>query len=180
MKKKYSLLFLFFILIFFGCKNDENIEGYNDSLKVSIVDTFTVDTNSTETFSDERIVLDTQILFFMPSPSERQEIIKFYGTYDQYQFQSVFNNFVALSNTVKSAMKSQGITVEVTYAKMFIFPMADDTMSYSLELEGQILGFILSDGVNVPLIRNGVQKTKDVSNDIRNFYNLSNFSIAGY
>jgi len=169
-----------FSTFFPSCKTDAENEGLNDSLKLTLIDSTTVDTIPNDIVVDERIVSDTQILFFMPSPKERQEIQKFYGTYSQYEFLDMFNNFVALTNNVKRAMRTSNIEVEVTYAKKFTFPMQDDTLVYDLEFEGQMLGIILSDGVNYPLIKNGVQKTKDVSNDIRNYFNLSNFSIAGY
>ncbi|MBN2662776.1 MAG: hypothetical protein JXR68_03930 [Bacteroidales bacterium] len=170
------LSLILFLLIFYSCKNDNEESDNMDSLKITIIDSTTID-SSNITVSSERIVADTQILFFMPSPKERQDFIKFYGVYSQYEFQTMFTNFGNLSNSVKSAMRTSGIPVEVTYAKKFIFPLSDDTLIYDLSIEGQMLGFILSDGINYPLIRNGVQKTRDVSNDIRNYFNISNFSI---
>lgn len=177
--KIFTLLFVTFAISLYSCKSDKNLENNSDSLIVTIVDTLTVDTISNIDVVTERTITDTIVLFFMPSPQERQELLKFYGTYSQYEFQAIFNNFTNLSRSVKNAMWSIGITVEVTYAKKFVFPMQTDTMTYDLENENQLFGYILSDGVNYPLIKNGVQRTKDVSNDIRNFYNISNFSIAG-
>lgn len=181
MKKNTSItiflsLFLF-LLIFYSCKNDNEEGNYMDSLKVTIIDTTIIDSSNT-TIPTERIVSDSQILFFMPSPKERQDFIKFYGVYSQYEFQTMFTNFNNLSNSVKNAMRTTGIPVEVTYAKKFIFPLKDDTLIYDLNTEEQIIGFILADGVNYPLIRNGVQKKGNVSNDIRDYFNISNFSLS--
>lgn len=164
------------LLMLFSCKNDSDELHSIDSLKIVIEDSSSV-VKVDEELDEARIVADTQILFFMPSPEKKKDIVKFYGLYNQYEFQTVFSNFSNLANSVKSAMYSHDIKVEVTYATKFIFPIENDTLIYDLELEDQILGYILTDGKNMPLIKNGVQLTKDVSNDIRNYYNLANFSI---
>ena len=177
MKFRLLIIILSGFILTFSCKNDNTKNGIIDSLKVDIIDTDDslniIDSESDKT----RIIADTQVLFFMPSPQEKQKLIKFYGTYNQYEFQAIFNNFSILSKNIKKALQKQAITVEVTYAKKFIFLTTDDTLIYDLKLENQFMGYILADGVNTPLIRNGVPRTKDVSNDIRNYYNIVNFNI---
>ncbi len=176
--KQYTLIILGIVLIFISsCKPENTQEGNLDSLKVDISDTSFQDTiNGDLTVENQvRTLLDTQILFFMPAPDERQNIINYYGSYNQYEFQNVFNNFMSLSRTVKNKLTGIDIPVEVTYAKQFVFPLDSDTIVYDLKIEDQIMGYILFDGVNQPLIRNGVQRSRDVTNDIRNYFNLTNF-----
>jgi hypothetical protein len=171
----FAIVVLLFYMV--SCKEDNNEEQIStDSIKVNFVGNS--DTDVEPANIEEKVVRDTQVLFFLPSPRERVQMVKFYGTYDQYDFQAVFNNFLNLSQVVKSALKPRGIPVEVTYAKRFVFPMTDDTLIYDLEEENQIMGYILADGESMPLIKNGVQKRRQVSNDLRNYFNLKNFKIA--
>ncbi|MBN2890619.1 MAG: hypothetical protein JXL97_02015 [Bacteroidales bacterium] len=179
MKNRSVHFFLIIVVFLFvaSCGREDNAKNNIDSLKIELIDTSIVNNNLGDEYDKTRVVSDTQILFFMPSPKEKQELIKFYGTYNQYELQVVFSNFSNLSKNVKSALSQYGIKVEVTYATKFIFPMKDDTLVYDLKIENQIMGYVLADGVNNPLIKSGVQKTKDVSNDIRNYFNISNFSV---
>jgi hypothetical protein len=178
MKIRNGILIVMLLSLFIvSCRDDNENQGVIDSIKVNIVDTFQIQNPNDIELEKTRIIVDTQVLFFMPSPKEKQELFKFYGTYNQYEFQTVFTNFSLLSRNVKSTLQPYGINVEVTYSTEFVFPMQDDTLVYNLELEGQFMGYILSDGQNMPLIKNGVQKSKDVSNDIRNYFNIANFSL---
>jgi hypothetical protein len=183
MNKKYLILFSILILIFSQCKKKQHEQNtnINDSLKISINDSSYADSANSEDIigkEKEKIVTDTQVIFFLPSPQSRQELIKFYGTYNQYEFQNIFSNFIDLSRSVKYALKSKKIPVEITYAKRFVFPLDSDTLVYDLEQEDQIMGYILFDGVNPPLIKNGLQKRKQVSNDLRNYFNLAKFKLS--
>jgi len=177
-KKCFFVILGFVLLIHIAsCKQESSQSGNLDSLKVDISDTSFQDTSNIGIDGEDQVrtLLDTQILFFMPAPNERQNIINYYGSYNQYEFQNIFNNFVSLSRTVKTKMTGINIPVEVTYAKQFVFPLDSDTVVYDLKVEDQIMGYILFDGVNQPLIRNGVQRSRDVTNDIRNYFNLTNF-----
>ncbi len=179
--KRYFFIILTVVVFFLlsNCKEDTDDNRLStDSIKVDLSDTTVVDTSGIVTDIDERVIVDTQVVFFLPSPRERMQMVKFYGTYDQYDFQAVFNNFLNLSQVVRSNLRSRGIPVEITYAKRFVFPMQDDTLVYDLEKEDQMMGYILADGINMPMIKNGVQKRKQVSNDIRNYFNLKNFNLG--
>lgn len=171
------LVVLLSFLLTVSCRDDNENQGVVDSIKVDVVDTLKIQNPIDEEVKKTRIVTDTQVIFFMPSSKGKEELFKFYGTYNQYELQAIFTNFSLLSRNVKNTLQSYGIPVEVTYASEFIFPMEDDTLVYNLKLEGQYMGYILADGQNMPLIKNGVQKTKDVSNDIRNYFNIANFSL---
>ncbi len=179
MRRYFFIIAVIFSFLLTNCKEDSDENTLStDSIKVNLSDTTVVDTSGIVTDVDERVIVDTQVVFFLPSPRERMQMIKFYGTYDQYDFQAVFNNFLNLSQVVRSALRARGIAVEITYAKRFVFPMQDDTLVYDLEKEDQMMGYILADGINMPMIKNGVQKRKQVSNDIRNYFNLKNFNLG--
>ncbi len=180
-KKLFLILFIF--ILFFSCKKERNNKNNNfrDSMKVELKDTTANKLNLDENKASSPQVMfvrDTEVLFFLPSPKQRQELVKFYGMYDQYRFRDIFSNFIDLSNTAKNVLRKRGIPVEITYSKRFIFPLDSDTVVYDVNLEDQIMGYILADGQNPPLIKNGVSKKNQLSKDLRNYFNLSNFKIS--
>jgi len=176
-----ALLIVFSLTVSCGHSDPDGDNTPEDNFKIKVDSIAAKDSTNPDGAVDEdvRIISDTQVLFFMPSPAERRELINYYGAYNQYEYQTIFNSFIDLSKTVKSGLSGRGIKVEVTYAKKFIFPTEQDTIVYDLTLEDQVLGFIIADGINPPIIRNGVQSTRDVSNDLRNYFNLKNFSLYG-
>lgn len=179
---KTFFLTLLLMISLFSCKKDskKNVQS-QDSLALIVDDISegqtSLNNNTSEPKTKIRTIIDTQVYFFLPSPKERQDLIKFYGMYNQYQFRDIFSNFIDLSNTAKSLLITRDINVEITYAKRFIFPLDGDTIIYDVELEDQILGYILADGINPPLIKNGVTKKDQLSKDLRNYFNLVGFRI---
>lgn len=162
----------------FSCKREDKNDKFNENdLKMDVKKDTSKNDDAVNPDAKIRYIEDTMVIFFMPSPKERQELLKFYGMYDQYQFMDIFSNFIDLANTAKSILSSRKIPVEITYAKRFIFPTQTDTVIYDTSLEDQIMGYILADGVNPPLVKNGVTKRNQLSNDLRNYFNLVNFSI---
>lgn len=181
--KIYWIYFIFILFFVFSCKNNSDNKNFNDSLKIDISSdsVYYNDSVSTEDkkIQKEKTISDTQVVFFMPSPKERQNLLKFYGTYSQYEFQAIINNFLNLSRSVNQSLSYYNIPVEVCYSKKFIFPFNNDTLIYDLMIENQIMGYIIADGKNYPLIRNGVQKSKTISNDIRNYFNIASYNLIG-
>ena len=183
-KIKKIFFVLFSLILLFSCRkeqNNNNNNSFRDSMKVELKDTIrnridSIDNNPS--VSRVMFVRDTEVLFFLPAPKQRQELVKFYGMYDQYRFRDIFSNFIDLSNTAKNVLRKRGIPVKITYSKRFIFPLDSDTVVYDVNLEDQIMGYILADGQNPPLIKNGVSKRNQLSKDLRNYFNLSNFKIS--
>jgi len=172
-------IFLFIIFAIFSCKKETKTENdfFNDSIHTQITDTSTNTTTKQENDKNVFTIKDTSVIFFMPSSQEQKELTKIYGTYDQYQMNIVYKNFINLKNLVKRSLSRRGIGVQMSYAKKFIIPMTDDTLVYDLNIEDQIMGYILFDGENMPVIKNGVQTKKQVTLDIRNYFNLKNFNL---
>lgn len=172
---KYLIISLI-IFTFFSCKKEKetNQKTLEDSLKSEASDT-TI--SPEENFENVKTLTDTSVIFFFPSPKERQKLTEIYGAYDQYQMNVVYSNFINLKNDVKSSLRKYNIKVQTSYAKKFIIPMQDDTIIYDLNVEDQIMGYILFDGQNMPVIKNGVQTKKQVTDDIRNYFNLPNYKL---
>lgn len=178
MKYFKIILILTFTLIIFSCKNENKDDKFNENdLKIDVKKDTNKNDEKVNPEAKNRYIDDTAVIFFMPSPKERRELIKFYGMYDQYRFMDIFSHFIDLANTAKNLLSSRKIPVEITYAKRFIFPTQTDTVIYDTDLEDQLMGYILADGVNPPLVRNGVAKRNQLSNDLRNYFNLINFKI---
>ncbi len=164
-----------------GCKSNSQEDLRSDDFtKIDLPDSTTTSKDSVANAEDDKIltIFDKQIIFFMPSPEEKQELIKHYGYYIQYELQFVFTDFSKMVSKVKYAVKKHDLDIKVTYAKVFEFPLENDTVIYDLNTEKQIMGYILFDGKNKPLIKNGVQKHKDISNDIKQYFKLEQFKIS--
>ena len=169
------ILFGSIFLLLSSCTNDLENTNIIDSIKINIDDTSATIINESQ--KPELVVTDTVVLFFTPSTERKRELMKFYGAYNQYTFNMIYTDFSVLYNNVKNALRPYKIPVELSQSKKFVFIIDNDSLIYDLDIEGQFIGYILADGVNFPVIRNGVQHTKDVSNDIRNYFNIANFSI---
>lgn len=176
---KKIVIFLFWALfVFVACKKDEDTttEVKDDSLKVSLKDTATTDI--AENYDSVQVLADTNVIFFLPSPKERRELVDLYGNGQEYNFTVMFNNFLNLEQSVKRSLNKKKIPVDISYAKRFVCIMSDtDTMVYDLKIEDQIMGYLLFDGESNPLIKNGVQTKKQTSDDIRNYFNIPNFKL---
>ncbi len=176
-KHLYHILFVFIIFVLFACNDNSGDNNKNsDSINLNYNDSTYIKMSEGEQVEKTVFVDDTIILFFMPSKKKKQELIKYFGVYDQYELEIIFRNFENLYINTTKMIKNRDIKIDLSYAEKFIFLYENDTIIYDLEDENQYFGYILADGINMPLIKNGVQKTNDVSNDIRNYFNLKNFS----
>ncbi len=176
MKKIFIFSFLA-VFVFAACKKEKKTAVIQeDSLKVMLKDTVSAD--DVENYDSVQVLTDTNVIFFLPSPKERRELIELYGNGQEYNFTVMFNNFLNLEQSVKRSLSSKKIPVDISYAKRFVCIMSDtDTMIYDLKIEDQIMGYLFFDGVNNPLIKNGVQTRKQTSDDIRNYFNIPNFKL---
>ena len=140
-------------LLTFSCENDNKNTFSIDSLKVGFVDTTKTVQDNEEVVENIRVVDRKQALFFMPSPEQKQELFKYYGYYNQYEMQIVFQNFSNLAKNTRSALQKVDIESEITYAEKFVFITQSDTFVVDMRVEKQIFGYILFDGINKPLIK---------------------------
>lgn len=174
--EKYLYLLLILLILFSSCK--KNKENEKQNLEDLILVNVPKDTSKTIIETQKQIIKDTLIIYFWPSSSERTTIVQKYSDGENiYVFQSMFSDFLSQYNKMKSLMNRYKINVVMSYAKQFYFCMpANDTIAYNLEQEGQIMGYILFDGNNQPIFRYGLPKSNDITNDIRNYFNIKNFS----
>lgn len=178
-KNLHKIIIASIFLTLLSCGNDNKNDNKNAE---TIQETETISeakdsiNETTEITENVRIIADTLVIFFLPSPKERQKMILFYGTYNKYEFQTLFSDQINLYKIVKNALKKHNIKVETSFAERFLFPI-QDTITYDLKIESQIIGFILFDGVNPPMIKNGIPKKNSISNDIKSYFNLKNFYL---
>jgi len=174
--KKITYIILIISITLFSCKKNKDKENIN--LEELITVKFPVDSTKTIVQTEKQIIKDTMIVYFWPSSSERSLIIqKYSNTDDIYLFQSIFSDFLSQYNKMKSIMKKYKINVKMSYSKQFYFCLpTKDTIIYNLDQEGQIMGYLLFDGNNQRLFRYGLPKSSDITNDIRNYFNIKNFS----
>lgn len=174
--KKLIYILLIISLSFVSCKknNQKNKLNLDEIISVSIPK----DSTKTIIEAEKQVIKDTTIVYFWPSSSERYGIIQKYSDEENiYFFQTMFNDFLSQYNKMKVLMKKYKINVVMSYAKQFYFCMpSNDTIEYNLEQEGQIMGYLLFDGNNQPVFRYGLPKSIDITNDIRNYFNIKNFS----
>lgn len=182
MTKIFFLIFVVSLSLLYSCHGNKNKNTISiDSLKINIADdsnNIQENKQNVQVSKSKLIVKDSCMIFFMPESKDRSDLIQFYGDYDSYYFQSIFNSFVEQYYKIKALLNNSRVKVSLSYSKEFDFPLSDkDTFVYNLQAENQFMGYILFDGINQPFIRNGLQRAADISNDIRNYFNFKNFTF---
>ena len=184
MSKKLAFLIII-PLILGSCKHKKQ-----DNTLINIVDTIkvrTVDTQLVHSIEMEKktILIDKpSVIFFMPNYKERQQLIRFYGEYNRFNFEQIFSNFRRLALDAGKALKKYNIKSYLTYAWKFDIKTDTGIVHFDRKQQKEILGFIIADGHKPPITAFGVYKYIDLEKLIQDYFNLKDFHMidqpAGY
>jgi len=182
---KKVLVPFFLTFIFFSCKNSNEIQNTDklfDSLETSIteqIDLNSVDISIEET--DDKLVLSQKsIIFFMPKKKEISKIVEHYGSYSFYDFQTLFNDFKYLATAIKSNVENKNIHSEITTAPIIEIQTPKNLFVFKRADVKDILGIILYNGVDEPIVKYGMVTNYDLTILIREYFSYSNFENYGY
>ena len=176
--KKFSIWFLLPLLVLAACKHKQKKESID-----TLVDTMQIKTTDTELtkgvdLTHKTVKIDSpSVIFFMPDYKERTEIIRFYGTYNQFDFEQIFSNFRRLALDASQALTRQHIKSYLTFSSQFDIKTDSGYIHFDRKAQHEIVGFIIADGHKAPLIKFGVYKYIDLENLIKDYFNIKDFNM---
>ncbi len=176
--KKIIILSAAIILVLSSCKHekkDNQLINLVDTLKVKTVDTQLVHSIEME---QKTVVIDTpSVVFFMPNYKERQQIIRFYGEYNRFNFEQIFSNFRRLALDAEKALTKYHIKSYLTYSWKFDIKTDTGYVHFDRKQQKEIIGFIIADGHKPPIMGFGVYKYIDLQKLIQDYFQLKDFQM---
>lgn len=170
----YIIIFLPFIL--FSCNNSQenNKNDFFDSINVDIKDTLSKIDSTGIIINEEKInsVEGRNIIFFMPTSKEKNEILKHHGMYTKYDFQSIYNDFELLARNTRKIVSNQNISLEISTANKFEIKMDTGIIVYNRNKEEEIIGIIFSDGKQQPYFLFGLYNYSDLKDSVQKFFKI--------
>ncbi len=176
--KKFSIWVLLPLLVLAGCKHKQKKESIDN-----LIDTMHIKATDTELtkgvdITHKTVKIDSpSVIFFMPDYKERSEIIRFYGTYNQFDFEQIFSNFRRLALDASQALVKQHIKSYLTFASQFDIKTDSGYIHFDRKAQNEIVGFIIADGHKAPLIKFGVYKYLELEKLIKDYFNITNFNM---
>ncbi len=177
MKRTIGLIIIILAVIS-GCKKKTENNDY-----VKIVDTIKVNTLDTELTKGIQMekkpveITGPSVVFFMPDYKERQQIIRFYGETNRYDFEHIFSNFRRLALDARQSLSPYGINSFLTYSWQFNIKTDSGYIHFDRKAQNEIVGFIIADGHKPPVIKFGLYKYVDFQQLIKDYFEILDFKM---
>ncbi len=172
-----SIIFLMFFLLV-KCAPSENSKDklastQNTKSSDSSDIIFDRDTISNETSIR---VQGKSVVFFMPAEEEIEEFLKM-NQYAKWEFVSIFNSFRNTAQSTVRELNRVGISAKFTTAHYFEIAMdTGGVIKFDRIIQDQMMGHIISDGLQEPLINFGLYKNKELQEIVKTYFGISDFS----
>lgn len=176
MSDKASTIILSFILLaFFSCQSKviEN-KGVQKKQKEDPLSFAAAEKQMIEEREAEFYNVDNKaVIFFMPTIKEQQKMFREFGSSYKWETTSMFNNFKKQSRDFKKLIKKQNIKTELVHSSKIKINLDNGNSVYFDRIkEDQIMGQILTDGVQEPNITYGKFKNKELAKLIKDFFGI--------
>ncbi|OQY03296.1 MAG: hypothetical protein B6I20_05315 [Bacteroidetes bacterium 4572_117] len=170
-------------VILFSCGSN-----YQEVVNVPIDDTDFVEVKNTLT-EDEKIYEDDEkeevfvienktVVFFVLSKKELRQLNRELGDSYRYETDYLFNNFNRQSKNFKKILAKHDIKSDLIHNKSFLIKLKNGkTVSFNRVREDQIMGEIISDGIQEPLIQFGMYTNKELLEMLNNYFKIENDTI---
>jgi hypothetical protein len=151
-------------------------------------DTFVEDTIESDIF-DEDISIEEQdevfviknksVVFFVLNNREVKELIHDLGETYRWDSESMFTNFKNQYNTFQGILKKQKIQCILSHNKQFEIRQKDGKVLKFDRIEsGQIMGQIISDGVQEPIIQYGIWGNQELVKIIEDYFSMQSIGYV--
>jgi len=125
------------------------------------------------------IIEGKTVIFFVLSKSELKKLTKELGSSYRYETDYLFNNFKQQAKSFKKMLKKHNIQSELIPNKKFLIKLKNGkTISFNRMREDQIMGEIISDGIQDPKIEFGMFSNKELTEIIKKYYKIENFGFV--
>ena len=124
------------------------------------------------------IVEDKAVIFFVLSKIELKKLTKELGSSYRYETDYLFNNFTRQSKSFKKLLSKHNIQSELISNKKILIKLKNgQTVSFNRVREDQIMGEIISDGIQDPIIEFGMFSNKELITIIKKYFQIENFGF---
>jgi hypothetical protein len=160
-----------------SCKNTINEEKTTsgiedlepDSLDYEIVEK----TLKEEQRAQFYVVEGKAVVFFMLSKKEFYNLLLEMGDSYRWDAESLFNNFSRQANTFQQAIKKQNIKCIISTSEKFEIRLKNGiAVTFDRIEKDQVIGQILTDGIQEPKIEFGMYDSRELTTLIVNFFKL--------
>lgn len=175
-KKAITILISFSLFGFISCQSTviENKvvqkEQNEDPLSFEAAEKKMVEDREAEFYNVDK----KAVIFFMPTGREQRKMFKEFGSSYIWETTSMFNNFKKQSRDFKKLIRRQNIKTELIHSSKIKINLDDGTSVYFDRIqEDQIMGQILTDGVQEPNITYGKFKNKELAKLIKDYFKIT-------
>lgn len=125
------------------------------------------------------IIEDKVVIFFVLNKSELKKLTKELGSSYRYETDFLFNNFIRQAKSFKKLLASHNIQSDLIRNKRFLIKLKNgQTVSFNRIREDQIMGEIISDGVQDPIIEFGMFSNKELVAIIKKYFQIENLGFV--
>jgi len=178
LKKTISPIFLSFILLLgISCNNTDNSEQSGNKLLDTVPDSTSYEiiekTIEKEKRAEFYIIENKAVVFFMLNKKEFKDLLTEMGESYRWDAEALFNNFSKQTTTFQSLLKKHNIECIISTSEKFEIKLKNGKVHNFDRIEkDQILGTILTDGIQEPRIEFGLYPNKELAAIIENFFDL--------
>ena len=179
MKLLYSYQVVTIILAFITISCMDNRQNAIQTPAAEIVSNETTNIIEEKEEVDELYIIeDKAVIFFMLSKIELKKLTKELGSSYRYETDYLFNNFTRQSKSFKKLLSKHNIQSELISNKKILIKLKNgQTVSFNRVREDQIMGEIISDGIQDPIIEFGMFSNKELIAIIKKYFQIENFGF---
>ena len=172
---------IFFCILNYGCGNTE--KGKHTTINQNTADTASdqiIEQQIAEEVKGDVIEVDHKtVVFFMPSKKEIQELYHEVGESYRWEAESLFNNFIKQANDLQILIRKQNIKCLVSTGKKFEIKLdSGKVITFDRITQDQLIGQILTDGKQEPVIDFGMYKNSELVSLIQDFFKIQNLGYV--
>ncbi|RLD75980.1 MAG: hypothetical protein DRJ10_14335 [Bacteroidetes bacterium] len=172
-----KILVVSLLISFTACQTDQQTiinEPVNDS--VISKEVYELETDEI----DELYIIENKtVIFFLLSKKELKELTKELGSSYRYETDFLFNNYTQQAKRFKKLLAKHNIQSELIRNKKFLIKLKNgQTVSFNRIHEDQIMGEIISDGIQDPIIEYGMFSNKELAALVQNYYKIENLGFV--
>ena len=125
------------------------------------------------------IIEDKAVVFFVLSKSEQKKLTQELGSSYRYETDYLFNNFTRQSKSFNKLLSKHNIQSKLISNKKILIKLKNgQTVSFNRIREDQIMGEIISDGVQDPIIEFGMFTNKELISIIEKYFQIENLGFV--
>jgi hypothetical protein len=174
-----SLLFLSVAFLFMLSCTKEKKKSIRKQAEELVLDEPVYEPEETDEADKLFVIEDKAVIFFLLSNSEMKKLYRELGGSYRFETDYLFNNFNQQAKAFRKALAKHNIHSKIAYNKRFLIKLKNgQTVRFNRIREDQIMGEIITDGVQDPLIEYGMYTKKDLVNLIKKYYKIENFGFV--